>query len=313
MNPINPLVSVVVNSYNSASTIIETLESIFSQTYENIELIITDDFSTDDTLGLCNHWIQKQNVRFKRATVLQYSKNTGIASNINRGMRASRGKWIKLIAADDILLPDCITDYTNYINNNPEVRIVQSSSIYYKEKFSADCFMYLRNVSTEPLAKIYDSRYQYHVLLWAPSVNAPSVFLNADLIRELDYFDEHIAIFEDWPMWLKISKAGFSIHSLEKPTVCYRVNANSISNQGIDEKIYSNFYIKLYQYQKEHLFDKMNSFDVLLKRYEYIVYSTIDALKMNRNIFTLKLLYFALMVPFKIYEKARHYNLRERY
>ena len=97
-----PLVSVVVMSYNSAATIAETLDSIKAQTYQNLELIVTDDCSPDGkTLEIIQNWLDANGSRFVYADLVTTDKNTGVSGNINRGVAKSHGEWIKSIAGDD--------------------------------------------------------------------------------------------------------------------------------------------------------------------------------------------------------------------
>ena len=80
------LVSVVVVTYNSALTIVETLESVKNQSYQNIELIITDDASKDNTLKLCKDWLDQNGNRFPLFRIIESEKNTGVAAR--NGFRA---------------------------------------------------------------------------------------------------------------------------------------------------------------------------------------------------------------------------------
>ena len=113
-----PLVSIAVVTYNSSKTVIETLDSIRDQTYLNIELIISDDCSKDDTVEVCRKWVEQNKDRFVRADVFNVEKNTGVSANFNRADAASRGEWGKPIAGDDLLLPNAIQEYVNYIIPN---------------------------------------------------------------------------------------------------------------------------------------------------------------------------------------------------
>ncbi len=106
------LVSVVVITYNSAKYVIETLESVKDQTYKNIELVVADDASTDDTLTLVKQWVDANKGRFSGYKVVESEINTGIAPNLNRGIMAATGAYIKPIAGDDLLLNNCIRKCT---------------------------------------------------------------------------------------------------------------------------------------------------------------------------------------------------------
>ena len=106
-----PLVSIVVITYNSSKYVLETLESIKAQTYQNIELIISDDCSTDNTFEICKEWLLINKSRFKKAELVTTSRNGGIAANVNNAIKYCKGTWIKNIAGDDILFNTCIDDY----------------------------------------------------------------------------------------------------------------------------------------------------------------------------------------------------------
>jgi alpha-1,3-rhamnosyltransferase len=114
------LVSVPVVTYNAASFVEETLESIFNQTYGNIELVISDDCSKDNTIEIVQKWCEEERVkeRFTAIKIVTVPKNTGVSANCNRAISASKGEWIKFIAGDDILLPTCIEDNLNFVREN---------------------------------------------------------------------------------------------------------------------------------------------------------------------------------------------------
>ena len=118
-----PLASIVVVTFNSAAYVLETLESAKHQTYRNIELIISDDSSTDNTIGICKKWLLNNKNRFVRTKLITVEKNTGVAANCNRGIANSTSDWIKFSAGDDLLLPNCIQDNMDFVINNPDVKV----------------------------------------------------------------------------------------------------------------------------------------------------------------------------------------------
>ena len=123
-----PLVTVAVTTYRSAVYVIETLESVYGQTYQEIALVISDDCSPDNTVALVNDWIALERVqnRFVSIEVITVPKNTGVSANCNRCIKAAAGDWIKFIAGDDILYPNCITDNMQFAAENPEAHIIFS-------------------------------------------------------------------------------------------------------------------------------------------------------------------------------------------
>ena len=82
----NPLVSVVIVTYNSSRFVKETLESVYEQTYQKIELIVTDDCSIDNTNDVVRNWIQNHSDRFVRCVHVIAPHNSGIGKNCNRGL-----------------------------------------------------------------------------------------------------------------------------------------------------------------------------------------------------------------------------------
>ena len=129
-----PLVSIIVITYNSSKYLIETLESAKAQTYQNIELIISDDASQDDTVEICEKWIAVNGEQFVRTELVTATMNTGIAPNCNRGVNASKGEWVKLIAGDDILCDNCIESNVIFANSNMEHLVNFSSILRFENK-----------------------------------------------------------------------------------------------------------------------------------------------------------------------------------
>lgn len=235
-----PLVSIVVISYNSSSFILETLESTKSQKYKNIELIISDDGSKDDTVNLCQNWLKENKNIFKRVKFLTVILNSGIPSNANRGIKAAKGEWIKLIAGDDILLDNCIHDNVSYVMKNRNINFLFSKPIYinsYSETIiSHDSKKFKENDSFYNL----NARKQYlHLLTENHPINPPTIFFNKKVVDTVGGFDENFKN-EDFPFYLKITKLGYKLFFLNQDTIKYRIHSSSISqkikqNKGVSD------------------------------------------------------------------------------
>ena len=136
---LEPLVSIVVVTYNSSQFVQETLDSIKEQTYKNIELIISDDCSKDDTIKICEEWLKENRCRFTNCQILTSLKNTGVVANCNRGYQASTGMWIKDVAGDDALYPEAIEKFIQFTIKNPQARIIHSRMhMYYNTLLSSN-------------------------------------------------------------------------------------------------------------------------------------------------------------------------------
>ncbi|BAE85097.1 bifunctional glycosyltransferase/CDP-glycerol:glycerophosphate glycerophosphotransferase [Desulfitobacterium hafniense] len=227
-----PLVSIVVVSYRSSKYIISTLDSIAKQTYHNIELIITDDCSPDETIEVASNWIKCHSERFYAIKTVTSEKNTGISGNCNRGFSAAQGEYVKLIAADDLLKENCIEDMLNGI-------IEQKGDIAfcYEYVFYPQDELYLntshdKNLEVRPHAiGIYkcSPESMYKRMLTVNQFPAPTSFIRKEVFEALGGFDEKYPFTEDYPFWLKAIKSGAKIVFVPIYGVYYRKTDESIS------------------------------------------------------------------------------------
>lgn len=221
-----PLVSVIVCTYNSSKTIIETLESIKSQTYQNIELVISDDDSKDDSVRICESWAKDNKKRFKRIKIIKYSPNTGTSANMNRAYSETQGEWIKGIAADDKLLPNCISDYIAYLDDHPNACIIFSIVVGFGNMEAANKWPF---TNVKRFFDTFDTK-QFRIILSTQNfLPAASVFLKKKVWEDLGGYDESIPLLEDWPFWVKALKNGYCFDFFDKETVSYRFSELSVS------------------------------------------------------------------------------------
>lgn len=260
-----PLVSVVVITYNSSKTVIETLESIKAQNYQNLELIISDDGSKDNTVDICKKWLIINENRFVKSKLLIVSQNSGVAPNCNRGVKETHGEWIKLIAGDDILFDDCIESNIRYVSSSPDhIEIVFS-----KIKF------FCGTINNSEAPKIdYGFFYlpcekQLKLMLREDMIPCtPTSFIKKDLLDRVSYFDERFPMMEDYPMWFKLIEKGFHLAFMDTYTVYYRTE-NSLTHCEI-KYINPLFLDSLEKFYKLELFPKYR-----LPDYGYMIHKRI--------------------------------------
>jgi glycosyltransferase involved in cell wall biosynthesis len=228
------LVSVIVIAYNSSKYITETLESIKNQTYKNIELIITDDSSKDNTVDICSEWIEKNKNRFIDTLIVTTEKNTGISGNCNRGLSVATGEWFKLIAGDDILEDKCIYEYVRYIKKNKDVSCISckitvfSDQEEYPMPFTVPDYFF--NVS---------SKRQLRYLLGKNNfIPGSSVFMKLQLVNSLGGCDERFPMIDDYPLYVKVCDIGQKFYLLNMALVRYRVHSENMSLSG--NELFSN-------------------------------------------------------------------------
>jgi glycosyltransferase involved in cell wall biosynthesis len=244
---VNPLVSVIIATYNSSSFIIDTFESIAGQTWQELELIVTDDCSTDCTIELCRKWIHEHRNRFFRTELLTSPINSGVSANANRGLSAAKGEWIKFLGADDTLKTNCIEDNIAFVANNPEVKVLFSQVDAYRNNFEINNYIKtIPGVISDKgsiLSPSSTADSQYRMLLLSDRVHfSPSLFIHRETLLSIGGFDERFPLMEDYPLWLNLTKAGSRLHFMDKVTVNYRRHSAAINNTNIDYLIRPNYF-----------------------------------------------------------------------
>ena len=246
----NPLVSIIVITYNSSRYVLETLESAKEQTYKNVELIVSDDFSTDNTIEICEKWIEKNKYRFVNVQLITVTENTGTSANMNRALRVCKGEWIKGIAADDILLSNCIEDFVSFVNNHPDAHWVSSYIQWYRDSFDEKNCILRKGVPMRDLYNLSTDE-QLKIMAYNNKISAPSVFVKKSLIDLVGGYDESYP-FEDYVFFVDVLEHGYKCFFMDVETVCYRVH-HSISHTHGELFNYS-FSLKLREFQTTRCF-----------------------------------------------------------
>ena len=224
---LNEVMSVAVISYNAEHTIEETLDSILNQDCgaSNIELIVSDDASSDNTVGVTGSWLARNGHSFRRVELISNKFNGGVSRNCNIAWRASTSEWIKSIAADDILLPHCLSSNLGFVAGRTDCSVVFSKMRWFG---SVD------RVTPEPsqLALFELPAIQQYKAMRFGSFNfAPTAFMRKKALEAVGYADERFRNIEDLPLWLRLTRHGYKLCFFDRVTVHYRVS-NSISKSS---------------------------------------------------------------------------------
>ncbi len=262
----NKLVSVAVITYNSAQTILETLESIKIQTYPELELIISDDCSTDNTISVCQQWINSNKARFYQTKIIEAPANTGISANCNRAEDACIGDWVKLIAGDDILLPECIETYMQHVAERKDCPCI-FSRVQCFSAFDGKTIGYYKSFDYSFFSLTREKQLN-HLIYNGNCIPAASAFFNISLMRKLGIRnDERIPFLEDLPRWINILNAGYRLEYIDRNLVRYRV-FNSISTMETNPDFFYSglLYTLLYLYPEWKKRDPIDAYQRLKER-----------------------------------------------
>lgn len=235
----NILVSVLILAYNAEGYIVELLESIKNQTYRDIEIIISDDASKDATVKIAQTWKETNQSGFEKMIIRSSKQNQGVVKNANLGFELCSGRYIKVIAADDKLAPECITHMVHACEEkNYPVLLGRMQSFYQGD-----------DLQDMPVNfEFYDMNAgeQYKHLLQVNECAAPTALYRKDFLKEMDWFDENYPAMEDYPFWLKITEKGVRIPFMNETVVYYRRNDSSVTSTT-GTKMVGESYFKSYK------------------------------------------------------------------
>jgi GT2 family glycosyltransferase len=220
-----PLVSIIVPAYNAARYLRETLDSLLAQSYENIEIILLDDASTDATPEIAAGYAG-------RITYVRQPKNRGIYDNVNTGITRARGDLIATYHADDIYLPTIVEAQVTYLAKHQEVGAVFCSAIL----IDAEGLEY-RRMPLQPEVrgeKPLDYRTVLNALLMYKNrfMICPTAMVRASVHRAVGVYQPLYGIVSDLDMWLRIAR-GYPIGVLESHLIKYR-RFHGSSSEGHD-------------------------------------------------------------------------------
>lgn len=236
-----PKVSVCVIAYNSAKTVIETLDSIYAQTYPYLELIISDDCSKDDTVELCRRWLDKYKDRFCNSKLVVAAKNGGVGKNDNVAFSYATGDWIKPIAGDDMLFPNCISDNVCFVSSHPDV-IITFSRARIAKPVDGKLVVTDEYLTDNAISKYctLSAEEQYNHLLYSNFVPGVTSFVKREFVVTNPVPETYFYL-EDWPYWLHLTKVGVKLNYFDKDTVIYRAGG-SLRHSEIKSFLYPKFF-----------------------------------------------------------------------
>lgn len=230
-----PLISIIISTYNSSDFILATLDSIKDQTYQNIQLIISDDCSTDQTIEICTNWLDANSRRFVHSKIIQSTKNTGVVGNANRGLKVANGEWIKFLAGDDILMPKFCEILIREATEKNLVLLCSKIIPFSNEDTSH------HKGSMESIRKYWEDNYDFFAgdqlenYLKRYFIPSPSVLIRNELLDQTTGFDEDFPV-EDVPYWIKLLDLGYRFYLVDEYLVRYRIHSKSLSNSKFVNK-----------------------------------------------------------------------------
>lgn len=223
-----PLVTIIVPVFNRASLVIETLESIFRQTYRRIELLVIDDGSGDTSVPVVQQWIEQHRGRFENVHLHPFPKNRGKSHAVNFGFDHAAGEFIMVFDSDDLLLDDAIANEIAFFRSHPET-----------DCLCAGAFLMHGSTRTEELFHPYrgqgdiDDLNRVHgdFFLKGNPVISSTVLMKQSVVKKTGGLDASLRITHDWDYWIRVTQQ-FTFSLMNRPVMFYRANADGSISQN---------------------------------------------------------------------------------
>lgn len=215
------LVSIVMPAYNSAAFIAEAITSVLAQTYENWELLIIDDCSTDSTEKVIAPFLNDARIRY-----LKNECNSGAAITRNRALQEARGEWIAFLDSDDVWMPEKLERQLAFMERHGH-------------RFSCtSCEVIGEN--SEPLGSVYKSprritRGGLHLYNWLSCLTVMYHAPTAGVVQIADLKKRN-----DYALWLKVSRKC-DCYYLDEVLAQYRVRRSSVSHDDLGKLIRAHY------------------------------------------------------------------------
>lgn len=235
---VNPEVSIIIPVYNAQEYLQECLDSVLNQTFSDIEVVLVNDGSKDNSGKICDEYASKDS----RVTVI-HQENAGVSAARNNGISAATGNWLMFVDSDDSILPDAVETFVSQTTD-------KSVEVVISKQFKDDV-VYSGEVKWFDLEKYRDDFYGaciagpdmfYPVypkeMRDLPFIGAPwGKFFSGKLIRDNNIrFPEEVRIGEDSVFNMTVIRFAKNVCYVDSPTYVYRVHAGSISTGNIHKK-----------------------------------------------------------------------------
>ena len=213
-------ISVIMSVYNADSYVKETINSVLSQSFQDFEVLIINDGSTDQTENIILEYNDKR-------IVYLFKVNEGLSKALNFGLKLAKGKYIARIDADDICKTDRLLKQYNFLENNPTYLLCGSTTDVIDEKGN---FIYTYN--NLPLNS-YDIKHEMEYKNCI--IHSTAFFLRETAIKLGGYYEPIKQYFEDYMLFYKFSQIG-DVYNFSEPLIEYRLTPGSITTRVKNKK-----------------------------------------------------------------------------
>lgn len=215
----HPLVTIICLCYNHERFLKEALDSVLAQTYPNLEMIVVDDMSTDNSAAIIQEYIQK----FPQINYISTGVNVGNCRAFNMGWRASKGEFVIDFATDDVLLPDRVEKQVEaFVKSDQTCGVVYSDAEYINDN-SEHLHYHSQKFKAAPDGNVFSEAVGRYFIC------PPTMMMRREVLEELGGYDETLA-YEDFDFWVR-SARNWNYTYLPEVTTKRRLHQHSLSQK----------------------------------------------------------------------------------
>ncbi len=244
-----PKVTVVIPNYNHAQFLDQRIESVFAQTYQDFELLLLDDASTDDSRAILNRYAEDPRVR----TIYNETNSGSPFKQWNKGVQEASGEYIWLAEADDYAAPNLLETLVAELSHNPSVGVAYCHSLYVdkNDQILGDAEYTVLDSGKErwTTSFVCEGRLECsnYLPLQCTIPNASAALFRKEIYVQAGYADETMQMCGDWQMWIKmllISDLSF----IADPLNYFRRHSGSVSSRADRSGVFAEETYRIYEY-----------------------------------------------------------------
>ncbi|MBD2778355.1 glycosyltransferase family 2 protein [Iningainema tapete] len=250
----NPTFTIVIPAYNAAQYLPETLESVLAQTYENFEVLIINDGSTDNTVEIVEQYSQKDS-RVKLISQI----NQGVAIARNTGIAMAQGEFIAFLDSDDLWYPDKLATHLEHFKSCSELGI----------SFARVEFVTFDNKPTGQLSHSRLKNLQpLHFYYENPIITPSNAVISRKVFESVEGFDKSLSGTEDAELFLRVNYSGWKAEGINKVLIRYRTSLGGVSSKLYKmEEDWNRFNEKIQTYAPDLINQHYNQAKAIFLRY----------------------------------------------
>ncbi|OCB77172.1 glycosyltransferase [Flavobacterium piscis] len=222
-----PLVTIICLCYNHEQFVVESLNSVLNQSYKNIELIIADDCSTDSSEKTIKNWLEN----YPDIQFISNETNLGNTKTFNKALKIAKGDYVIDLAADDVLLPNCVEKQIDtFLNSNQKkLAIVYGNAEIISENNQHLRYYYEVNHEKKVLKKPATGDIYSSILSQSSMICSVASMVKREVLDELKGYDENLA-YEDLDLWIRTAR-NYNFEFIDSVLIQKRELEDSLGSQ----------------------------------------------------------------------------------